>query len=438
MTSGRVWTRLPTLRFCATREGTCASIGAAAAVRALTSTRRIPAMKEQFSGHGVEEAVLERGLRPGRRSERTSTRRSPFPTWGQPVSPPSSTSVGRCSRAAGSVATVWADDGSAAAGTGQPAPERSRRATAAGRGRISYFAGSIDERRASPMAEKGSFSRRNRYVGEAKPITIREEAPEGLRTTILNTAKKLGLGAKRLRPIICQALNARPDPFNWTEYPNIWEEVQRLMYECDWFRVYDIIEDVYAILDKDREPVVAFADFDDEDEVHAAADCFADAINAYFLETGVGWQLVEGQIVTRGTKAFESVVRTTATALDTTGRPTASKHLDEALRDLSRRPKGDLEGAIHHAMGALEAVARDVTGNSKPTLGDVIKRNPDLFPKPLDEVVSKLWGYSSNYGRHVAEGREPSREDAEFVVGTAAVMANYLIRESGRSGSRAT
>ena len=42
-----------------------------------------PAMKEQFSGHGVE-AVLERGLRPGGRSERTSTRRSPFPTGGSP------------------------------------------------------------------------------------------------------------------------------------------------------------------------------------------------------------------------------------------------------------------------------------------------------------------------------------------------------------------
>ena len=84
MTSGRVWTRLPTLRLCATREGTCASIGAAAAVRALTSTRRIPAMKEQFSGHGLKEAVLERGLRPGGRSERTSTRRSPFPTGGSP------------------------------------------------------------------------------------------------------------------------------------------------------------------------------------------------------------------------------------------------------------------------------------------------------------------------------------------------------------------
>ena len=71
MTSGRVWTRLPTQRLCATREGTCASIGAAAAVRALTSTRRIPAMKEQFSGHGVEEAVLEREPAAGR-AERTN------------------------------------------------------------------------------------------------------------------------------------------------------------------------------------------------------------------------------------------------------------------------------------------------------------------------------------------------------------------------------
>ena len=48
---GGVWTRLPTLRLCATREGTCASVGAAAAVRALTSPRRVPAMKDQFSGH---------------------------------------------------------------------------------------------------------------------------------------------------------------------------------------------------------------------------------------------------------------------------------------------------------------------------------------------------------------------------------------------------
>ena len=35
------------------------------------------------------------------------------------------------------------------------------------------------------------FSRRNQYAGEAKEITIREEAPEGLRVTVLETARDL-------------------------------------------------------------------------------------------------------------------------------------------------------------------------------------------------------------------------------------------------------
>ena len=70
------------------------------------------------------------------------------------------------------------------------------------------------------MVAKGSFSRRNRYVGEAKQITIREEAPEGLRTT------------KDREPAV---------PF-------------------------------------------ADFDDDDDDEVHAAADCFADEIAHQWLD----------------------------------------------------------------------------------------------------------------------------------------------------------
>ena len=45
-------------------------------------------MKEQFSGHGIEEAVLERGLRPGGRSERNLNTAVSVPDWGQPLSPP--------------------------------------------------------------------------------------------------------------------------------------------------------------------------------------------------------------------------------------------------------------------------------------------------------------------------------------------------------------
>ena len=77
-------------------------------------------------------------------------------------------------------------------------------------------------------------------------------------------------------------------------------------------------------------------------------------------------------------------------------------------------------------MGALEAVARDLAGDPKATLGKVLKRNPDLLPKPLDTAVSQLWGYASTEARHVQEGREPNRKEAELLVGLAAAMATYL------------
>jgi hypothetical protein len=78
-------------------------------------------------------------------------------------------------------------------------------------------------------------------------------------------------------------------------------------------------------------------------------------------------------------------------------------------------------------MGALEGVLRDVTGTEgKKTLGDIIKQNPDLFPKPLDMAIDKVWGYASNEARHVSEGHDPERVEAELVVGLAAVLISYI------------
>ena len=257
-----------------------------------------------------------------------------------------------------------------------------------------------------------SFSRRNQYAGAAKEISIREDAPEGLRVIVLEVARNLGWSPRHLRGIVCAVLGVRPDPGNWSEYPNIWEEVQAYIHECEWFKVYDIIEALHARLEKTG---------------HGTS--FANDINAYFVEEGIGWQLVDGRIVTRGPEAFESIVPAAVAALQDSARPTAAGHLHEALQDLSRRPTADLTGAIYHAMGALEAVARDLAGAPNASLGEVVKRNPDLLPKPLDTALSQLWGYASNEARHVREGHEPNREEAELLVGLAAAMATYLTRK---------
>jgi hypothetical protein len=80
-------------------------------------------------------------------------------------------------------------------------------------------------------------------------------------------------------------------------------------------------------------------------------------------------------------------------------------------------------------MGALECVARDVTSDPKATLGDIPKRHPGLLPKPLDKVVSQVWGYSSEVARHVREGQEITRHEAELLVGLSATVSTYLLRK---------
>jgi hypothetical protein len=136
--------------------------------------------------------------------------------------------------------------------------------------------------------------------------------------------------------------------------------------------------------------------------------------------------MVNGLLESRGPEAFVVAVDTARNTLQETRLPTARQEIHEALRDLSRRPEPDLTGAIHHAMGALECTAREATGDVRATLGEILKRHPDLLPKPIDEAASKLWGYASEVARHLREGRSPARAEAELLVGTATALCIYL------------
>jgi hypothetical protein len=267
------------------------------------------------------------------------------------------------------------------------------------------------------MAREQSFSKRHGF-SRAKDITIQEDAPATLRSFVLQTVSYLGWGPVPVLQVVCQALRVRPSG-GTKLLLRAQAEAQGLIDECPWFKVYDIIEALHARLARS-----------DEDRGGNDAVIFADEINEFFVEEGIGWQLVDGHILMRGTEAFEAVVTAAMHELEASERPTAAKHLHEALQDLSRRPQADLPGAAYHAMGSLECVARDLTGDPKATtLGAILKGHPGLLPKPLDTALSQVWGYASNEARHVSEGREISREEAELLFGLSAVVSTYLLRK---------
>ncbi len=268
---------------------------------------------------------------------------------------------------------------------------------------------------------KKPFSKRFGYKSQPQEITVWEDAPESLRHFVLDTAVAMGYGPYPLRDAICSVLHVRPDPGNWSEYPNVWGEAEGFVYGCDWFHFYDFVEKVYSGIAARRstEPAEAGAE---------RGKRFETALNEFFFDEGIGWQMIEGEIVTRGTETFESNVHGAVEALEAAGRLTARDEIHEALMDLSRRPEADLTGAVQHAMAALECVARDVCGDEKATLGEVIRRYPGVIPKPLDKSVEAAWGYASEMARHIREGRKPDHDEVELIVGLAATVATYLSR----------
>ncbi len=262
------------------------------------------------------------------------------------------------------------------------------------------------------------FSERHGYEVPDAEITVRHAAPGWLRSIVVELAYQAGLQPSQLRAEVCALLLEAPNQDNWSEKPNIDNEVRGLIEEAPWFFVYDLIEIIFSKVAERYGLGTA-----------SPADQFSDSVNRAFRKKGVGWQLVDGEIQVRGPEVFEEFVHQAINLTEETGRAVARAELVEALRDLSRRPEPEITGAIQHSMAALECVAKDVTGHPSATLGEWVKKNPDHFPQPLGTAVEKLWGYTSQYGRHVLEGKPADFDETELVVGLSGALCVYLLRK---------
>jgi hypothetical protein len=252
------------------------------------------------------------------------------------------------------------------------------------------------------------FSERNGFDEvHAVPIVARLEASDELRAVIISTAIDCRLKREKLREAVCNLLQKRSDSNNWSD-GNIEREARNLLDEAPWYRVYDLVEDLAKLpfINQER---------------------FTREINRYFFTNGIGWQLnASGEVVYRGDEGFDRIVADAYETERAQGHLTASRELHEAIKDLSRRPVPDTTGAVQHAMASLECVARDVTSQHSLTLGDWVKQNRQNIGAPLDKAIESMWGFTSNHGRHLSEGKECSDEEAELIVGFAAALGAYL------------
>jgi hypothetical protein len=252
------------------------------------------------------------------------------------------------------------------------------------------------------------FSKRHGHKPTEIEIKVRNDAPQNLREFIIQLIYDLGYQPSLIRRSICRILRITPDRNNWTEYPNIDTEVNELLSNCEWYYVYDIIEYLWDEIDINRR------------------EEYQDELNDYFKVNGIGWKIEYGQIEIRGDNNFETTIINAETILNQANLQTAKTEIVEAIKDLSRRPDPDITGSIQHSLACLECVCREVAGDKKATLGELIKKFPNIVPKPLDTAIEKLWGFTSEQGRHLREGSSPNFEEAELVVIISSALSSYL------------
>lgn len=291
------------------------------------------------------------------------------------------------------------------------------------------------ETRDSAEAHDASFSTRHDYAPPPPAITVREDAPPDFRAALLDFARTAGLreaepfldedgeigghSEDELLPIIQRVLRRTPNP---NSLPIFDQSADELLMGCEWYAVYDIAEAVYEELE-------ARTSRGSKEKTQQ----FASQLNDFMICNGIGWQMVKGKLQIRGPEAFEVTVARATEALAVTERPTAANEMHEALGDLSRRPEPDRTGAIQHAIAALECTSRDICGDSA-TLGKLLNDHPEQLgiPKPLDTAVDKLWGYASTEGRHLLEGQDPSRAEAELVVHVSAAVISCICTKNAQ------
>ncbi len=273
-------------------------------------------------------------------------------------------------------------------------------------------------------SEHNVFSRRLGFSPDSvdPPASVYEDAPAEMRRVLIDIATKSGWNMGELLRVAVGLGKKKwesPEPIQYR--PPSRAQVDLIVARWPWYRVYDFAEELArSMLDWTS------------DHGECPYDVFERALNAYFGQAGIGWQLENGILKARGSEAFRLALHRSASAMGETPLSTAQREIHEAIADLSRRPNPDLTGSIQHAMAALECVARFAADSPNPTLGKLLKQYPGLIPPPLDTAIEKAWGYASNMARHIEEGHEPTRAEAELVVGIATTVATYLARKADR------
>jgi len=156
---------------------------------------------------------------------------------------------------------------------------------------------------------------------------------------------------------------------------------------------------------------------------------FVDECNATLAQENSAYKIV-GKLVVEITSEQELAEIETALQIPF---DSARMHLKKALALFSDRENPDYENSIKESILAVESIAKEVTKDSKATLGQLAE-SLSLHPA-FQDGLKKLYGFTSDAGgiRHADDSSKsgkylkPDQATARFMLVTCSAFVNYII-----------
>ncbi|WP_394222304.1 AbiJ-NTD4 domain-containing protein [Alteromonas gracilis] len=188
----------------------------------------------------------------------------------------------------------------------------------------------------------------------------------------------------------------------------IMKTIRQHFFEGQWYEVYEFIEFVL------NSPV--------------SSDELVDNLNLVLERELSGFRIIDSMLVQ---VTDDAEIESLQEALSESPFKGAQSHMKSAVQHLSRRENPDYRNSIKEAISAVESVAKEITGDSKATLGKALtklERNKKLHPA-LKDAFSAMYGYTNDEGgiRHaMLDEPELTASDAKFFTVSCASFINYL------------
>ena len=153
-------------------------------------------------------------------------------------------------------------------------------------------------------------------------------------------------------------------------------------------------------------------------------------INQEFERHNYAYRIVNAQIVELTTP---EEIKSIETAINES-RDNVKRHLANALEAYAKRPDGNYSGSIKESISAVEALCRELTGET--TLGKALNalgRKGLSIPQVLKDGFEKLYAYTNQPTtgiRHALMGTTtsyvPGKAEALYMLVTCSAFINYL------------